>query len=170
MCDEELGETDVVEHSIDTASANPVRKAPRRLPHALRKQLEEELDKLLQINCVEPANSPYISPIALVKSTPRLCVDYRSINKDTVPDHYPLRRVDELIDAIGNQKAKYFSTLDLLRGYHQVKTEDKSKAKTAFVCHCGLFQCCRMPFGLTNAPATFQTLMDKLFAGWILFK
>ena len=94
MCDEELGETDVIEHSIDTASANPVRKAPRRLPHALRKQLEEELDKLLQINCLEPANSPYTSPIVLVKSTPRLCVDYQSMNKDTVPDHYPLRRVD----------------------------------------------------------------------------
>ena len=169
LCDEELGETDVVEHSIDTAGANPVREAPRRLLYALRKQLEEELDKLLQINCVEPANSPYASPIVLVKKkdgTPRLCVDYRSINKDTVPDRYPLPRVDELIDAIGNQKEKYFSTLDLMRGYHQVKMEDKSKAKTAFICHRGLFQYSRMPFGLTNAPGTFQRLMDELFAGW----
>ena len=106
---EELGETDVVEHSIDTAGANPVREAPRSLPYTLRKQLEEELDELLQINCVEPANSPYASPIVLVKKkdgTPQLCVDYRSINKDTVPDCYPLPRVDELIDAIENQNAK----------------------------------------------------------------
>ena len=126
---------------------------------------------MLQINCVELANSPYASPIVLVKKkddTPRLCVDYRSINKDTVPDCYLLPRVDELIGAIGNQKAKYFSTLDLMRGYHQVKMENKSKAKTAFICHCGLLQYCRMPFGLTNAPATFQRLMDKLFAGWDL--
>jgi len=45
LCDEELGEIDVVEHSIDTAGATPVREAPRRLPYALRKQLEEELDE-----------------------------------------------------------------------------------------------------------------------------
>ncbi len=93
-------------------------------------------------------------------------MDYRSINKDTILDRYPLPRVDELLDAIGNQKAMYFTTLDLMRGYHQVKMAEESKEKTALVCHRGLYQYCRMPFGLTNAPATFQRLMDKLFNGW----
>ena len=93
-------------------------------------------------------------------------MDYRSVNKNTIPDRYPLPRVDELIDAIGAHKAVYFTTLDLMRGYHQVKMAEESKEKTAFVCHRGLYQFCRMPFGLTNAPATFQRLMDKLFNGW----
>ena len=88
------------------------------------------------------------------------------LNKDTILDRYPLPRVDELIDTIGSQKAMYFTTLDLMRGYHQVKMAEESKEKTAFVCHHGLYQYCRMPFGLTNAPATFQRLMDKLFTGW----
>ena len=166
-----MGETDVVEHTIDTSAARPVKKPPRRLPYALRKQLEEELDKLLKINCIaiEPTNSPYASPIVLVRKPDgnlRLCVDYHSINKDTILDRYPLPRVDELLDAIGNQKAMYFTTLDLMRGYHQVKMAEEFKEKTAFVCHHGLYQYCRMPFGLTNAPATFQRLMDKLFNGW----
>ena len=164
-----MGETDVVEHTIDTSAARPVKEPPRRLPYALRKQLEEELDKLLKINCIEPTNSPYASLIVLVRKPDgnlRLCVDYRSINKDTILDRYPLPRVDKLLDAIGNQKAMYFTTLDLMRGYHQVKMAEESKEKTAFVCHHGLYQYCRMPFGLTNAPATFQRLMDKLFNGW----
>ena len=166
-----MGETDVVEHTIDTSAARPVKEPPRRLPYALRKQLEEELDELLKINCIaiEPTNSPYASPIVLVRKPDgnlRLCVDYHSINKDTILDRYPLPRVDELLDAIGNQKAIYFTTLDLMRGYHQVKMVEESKEKTAFVCHRSLYQYYRMPFGLTNAPATFQRLMDKLFNDW----
>jgi len=76
-----------------------------------------------------------------------------------------MQGVDELVDAIGRQKGKYFSTLDLMKGYHQVKMKEQSKCKTAFTCHLGLFQYCQIPFGLTNAPATFQRLMNKLFSG-----
>ena len=83
----------------------------------------------------------------------RVCVDYQQINKDTVSDSYPIPRADKLVDAIGRRQGKYFSTKDLMKGYHQVKMEDKSKDKTAFTYHLGLFQYRRMPFGLTNAPA-----------------
>ena len=67
LSDEELDETNIVEHSINTAGMMPIREAPRRLPYTLRKQLEEEVNKLLKINCVEPANSPYAPSIVLVK-------------------------------------------------------------------------------------------------------
>ena len=166
--DSELGETNLVEHDIDTGNAKPVRTFPRRLPYALRKELEEELDKLLAIGCIEQSTSPYASGLVLVRKKDgslRVCVDYRQVNKDTVPDRYPIPRVDELVDAIGRRKGKYFSTMDLMKGYHQVKMENQSKRKTAFTCHLGLFQYRRMPFGLTNAPATFQRLMNKLFSG-----
>ena len=67
LCDEELGETDTVKHFIDTSGAKPVKEAARRLPYALRQQLEVELDKLLKIKCIEPANSPYAAPLVLVQ-------------------------------------------------------------------------------------------------------
>ena len=138
------------------------------MPYALRTELEEELERLLSAGCIEPSTSPYSSRLVLVRKKDgglRVCVDYRAINKITVPDQYPMPRIDELIDTFGRCKGRYFSSLDLMKGYHQVKMADRSKEKTAFTCHQGLFQYRRMPFGLTNAPATFQRLMTTLFAG-----
>ena len=94
-----------------------------------------------------------------------MCVHYRDVNKDAVPDRYPMPRIDELVDMVGHNQPTVFSSLDLMRGYHQVKMEEDLKHKTAFTCHLGLYQYRRMPFGLTNVPATFQWLMMQLFSG-----
>jgi len=80
-------------------------------------------------------------------------------------DKYPIPRVDELNDMVERRKPRIFTSLDLMRGYHQVRMADDSRHKTAFVGHMGLYQFHRMPFGLTNAPATFQQLINQLFSG-----
>ena len=168
LSDDKLGETELVEHCIDTGGAKPVRTSPRRFPYSLRLELEEELRKLLRTTCIEPANSPYalsLVPVRKKDGSIRVCIDYRALNKDTVPDSYPIPRIDDLVDAIGRRKGNVFSSLDLMKAYHQVRMADTSKWKTAFTCHMGLFQYRRMPFGLMNAPATFQRLMNQLFQG-----
>jgi len=78
------------------------------------------MNKLMSIGCIEPSNSPYSSPLVLVrkKGGLRVCVDYRNINKDTVLDQFPIPRIDELVDMVGCNKPKIFSLLDLMRGYH----------------------------------------------------
>ena len=68
----------------------------------------------------------------------RLCVDYRKLNSVTPMDAYPMPRVDDLIDRLGN--AKYISKLDLSRGYWQVPVAPEDQAKTAFTTPGGLFQ------------------------------
>ena len=86
LCDEELGETDLVSHSIDTGNTKPVKTFPRRLPYALRAELEEEMTKLMDMGCIKPSNSSYASPLVLVRKKNgglRVCVDYRNVNKDT---------------------------------------------------------------------------------------
>ena len=160
LTDEELGETDLVEHHniIEMTDHKPIRVFPRRLPYALQAELETELDQLLSIGCIEPSCSPYASGLVLVQKKDgrlRVCVDYRGINKYAIPDRYPIPRIDELIDTVGRQKGKIFTSLDLMKGYHQIRVADSDRPKTAFICHQGLFQFRRMPFGLTNAPATF---------------
>lgn len=90
--DTELGETTLVEHVIDTGEAKPAKIPPRHLPYALRKELEDELIKLESTRCIEPSISIYASGLVLVRkkdSTLRVCVDYRQVNKDTIPDQYP---------------------------------------------------------------------------------
>ena len=88
--DSKLSETDVVTHSTETGNAPPVIANPRRLPYVLRKELEREMEALMETGCIEPSSSPYSSPLVLVcKGGLRVYVDYRAVNKNTIPDRYP---------------------------------------------------------------------------------
>jgi hypothetical protein len=93
----------------------------------------------------------------------RFCIDYRRLNTVTVRDSYPLPRMDECIDSLGD--ARVFSTLDCNSGYWQITVSPQDKEKTTFTSHEGIFQFLRMPFGLRNAPATFQRFVDITLAG-----
>ena len=164
---ETLTQTETVEHYIDLKDGKerPIKLPPRRIPHGSKPIVEEEIEKMLEKNYIEPSNGPWASPIVLVSKkdgTTRFCVDYRRLNDATKQDAYPLPKIDECIDALSG--AKYFCTLDLASGYWQVKMAARDREKTAFASHCGLYQFRVMPFGLTNAPATFQRMMDDILS------
>ena len=134
-----------------------MKSTARRLPYSLRKELDKELDNLLQSGCTEPNISPYSSPLMSMRKKNegiRFCVDYRVLNKDTAPDRYPLPHIDELMDMVGRRHARVFSSLDLMKGYRYLPPGNNSKPKIAFICHLSLYQYRCMAFGLTNSPAT----------------
>jgi len=93
----------------------------------------------------------------------RLCTDFRKVNNCTVPDPFPLPRIEDLIDRVG--KATYLTKLDMTRGYWQIPPDDPSVPISAFVTPFWHFQWRYMPFGLRNAPATFSRLVSKLLLG-----
>ncbi len=112
---------------------------------------------------IEESHSDWASPIVLVPKTDGsvwFCVDYRKVNAVSKFDTYPMPRVDELLDRLGT--ARFYSTLDLTKGYWQIPLSPLSKEKSAFTTPFGLHQFVTLPFGLFGAPATFQRLMDKI--------
>ncbi|KAE8238759.1 hypothetical protein A4X13_0g8392 [Tilletia indica] len=142
--------------------ANLRPEAPRRVSPEKRRAIDAALDQLLDWDVIEPSNSPVSFPVLMVRQYNkwRFCVDYRQLNTETVPDRYPLPTIDGVFNTLCGKKV--FSSLDAIRGYHQLDIKEEDRWKTAFVCHRGLYQYKRVPFGLRNAPSIFQRFMDHL--------
>jgi Reverse transcriptase (RNA-dependent DNA polymerase) len=81
----------------------------------------------------------------------------------TVPDTYPLPRMDECIDSLGDSVV--FTTLDCNSGYWQIPVHPGDRDKTKFTSHYGTYRFLRLPFGLRNAPATVQREIDIILPG-----
>lgn len=159
--DEDLGHTDKVQHEIHLTDNTPVTQPFRRIPPTQYREVREHIGKLLKKGVIRESSSAYASPIVLVRKADgslRLCVDYRKLNSKTRRDAFPLPRIDESFDAL--RGAKFFSTIDLASGYHQVAMHERDMSKTAFTTPFGLYEYVRMPFGVCNGPATFQRLMQ----------
>ena len=162
----DLGRTTVVRHEIDTQGARPIRQPLRRQPLSRLLYIDEEVDTLLKNKVIEPSMSPWASNVVVVgkkDGSLRFCIDYRRLNDATVKDAYPLPKIQDCLDALGN--ARIFSAVDLRSGYHQVELDESAKDKTSFITRRGTFRFTTMPFGLANAPATFQRLMDMVLSG-----
>jgi hypothetical protein len=91
----------------------------------------------------------------------RPCGNYHQLNLATTHDHYPLPNILDLSNKL--HSCKFFSCIDLVKGYHQIPMAAQDVAKTAIITLFGLFEYLFMPFGLRNAAQTFQRFMDSLF-------
>jgi hypothetical protein len=92
--------------------------------------------------------------------TLRLCIYYIQLNKTTIKKKYPLPRIYELFDQLGD--ASIFLKIDLRSGYHQVHIKYEDIHKTSFRMRYGHYEFVVVPFGLTNALATFMCLMNNV--------
>ena len=168
--DDDYGCTTLLQHHIVTdPNAAPVYQRPRPVPLRIRKAVETEVNKLLAAGIVVPSSSEWSSPIVVVKKKDggiRLCVDYRALNDVTVKDSFPLPRIDDLLNALHG--ATLYTTIDLQKGFHQIRMGPESRCKTAFAVPWGLYEYQVMPFGVCNGPSSFQRLVTMAL-GDLLF-
>jgi transposase InsO family protein len=159
---ENFGRTHILKHDIITEGHNPVKQRHYPVSPYVQKQINNELDRMLGLDVIEPSCSPWSSPIVSVPKKNgriRLCLDSRKLNDRTKRDAYPLPSIAGILGRFSG--TEFLSTIDLSDAFWQIPLCEEAKEKTAFtIPGRGLFHFKVMPFGLTNAPQTQARLMD----------
>jgi hypothetical protein len=142
----------------------PISLPPYPVSPEKRKIVDEAIDGWIASEVIEPSVSPWGAPMFITYSggKARAVIDFRGLNNVTIPDEFPLPRQEEIFQTLSG--CQYLSTFDAIYGFHQAELNEKSKDKTAFRSHRGLWQFRRVPLGFRNRPAIFQRIMQEVLA------
>jgi hypothetical protein len=103
------------EHTIELeAGDTPVITVSYRHPKRFKDKIEKEIKEFLAMGHIRPITSPFASSVVLVlkkDDTLQMCIDYRSLNKKTIKNRYPISRIDELMDEFHG--VVFFTKIDL---------------------------------------------------------
>ncbi|KAK0603364.1 hypothetical protein LWI29_004180 [Acer saccharum] len=160
----------VISHSLSVDPMfKPVSQKRRSFNNERYEAIATEIDKLLKARFIRNLDyNEWLSNVVLVKKKDgrwRMCVDFTDLNKACPKDSFPLPRIDQLVDATSGHELLSF--MDAYSGYNQIRMDENDEAKTAFNTDRGVYCYRVMPFGLKNAGATYQRLVNRIFANEI---
>ena len=163
-----------IEATINTSTQQPIYSKSYPYPMSATDFINSEIASLLKDGIIRPSDSPYNSPIHVVTKKGidergnqklRMVIDFRKLNEQTTPDRYPIPDPSAILANMGN--SKFFTTLDLKSGFHQIVLAESDRKKTSFSVNNGKYEFCRLPFGLKNAPSIFQRAIDDILREFI---
>jgi transposase InsO family protein len=163
----QLTTTNLGKHHIDLLpGALPPPPKCYRINDTDKDMIREQIDEMVACDIIVEKDSDFVSPVIIVRKrdgTPRLCIDYRMLNKIIAPLNMPIPSISETIDRLAG--SKFFTTLDLFAGFHQVAMDEESQHFTGFACLNSVYQFKVTPFGLKSSPARFVALVTKSLKG-----
>jgi transposase InsO family protein len=160
------GRTELAEHEIKLTCNTPVRSKAYPTPYGLQKEIDREIEEMLESGVIERSNAAYAAPLVVVKKSDgsnRLCCNYKQLNKLTLFDPEPMMANDDVFNKLSGSQV--FSKFDFCKGYWQIPMSESSNDMTTFVCANGLFRFNVMPFGLVNSASSYNRMMRKLLDG-----
>ena len=83
----------ICKHVIYVGDTQPIKQRPRRTPPAWKREINEQIDEMLQNGIFRRSNSPWSSNVVFVKKkdgSTRFAINYRLLNDATKKDAYPI--------------------------------------------------------------------------------
>ena len=165
--DTDIGKACVSPHTIEITNNTPIWQKPRRFAEPINKEIERQCSELKNLDIIEDSKSQWSSPVVPVRKKNgelRLCIDYRKVNSVTKQEKFPMPNLADSIYSAYNMK--YFTSIDLIKGYYQVAIDENSRHYTAFSTPHNHFQFKRLSFGLRNSGIAFQRNMQEILADY----
>ena len=141
----------------------PISSSPYRLPFNLKDKVKSELDNWLKMGIIRESNSPWASPMVVVRNKDesiRLTIDFRKLNFHITSDNYPMPLRENVIENLHN--SSYLTKLDLTKAYLQIPLTENSKQFTSFVNEYGQFEFQVVPFGIKFASGLCNRIIKSI--------
>ena len=163
----DIGVLKVKPHEIELTDETPIWQKPRHFTPPVNQEIERQCAELESLDIITRSNSQWSSPVVPVTKTDgslRMCVDYRKLNRVTKRQNFPMPNLQDAVYSAS--KIKYFTKLDLIKGYYQLPIHEDSRKYTAFSTPNGQYEFKRLSFGLKNSGIEFQKQMTEILTGF----
>ena len=144
---------------------------PRTIPFAYRDKLQAELDLLESQHVITPVTeaTKWCAPVVVTPKKSldkiRMCVDLSHLNRFVIHERYQSPTPAEAVADIAASKAKIFTVLDALKGYHQCPLDHVSQPLTTFITPFGRYKYLRAPYGISSISEHYNRRMTDAFRG-----